>query len=285
MTKHPRPLSRRLSPWLAAALILLTSSAAVYAESRPNTRESIGQFQYKAALAASQGAIGRRVSDHRLTSAAGEALSFDDLRGKPLVLSMIYTSCYAICPITIRHLSKVVEKARDALGKESFAVAVLGFDAHFDSPQAMRQFAGKQGIEDAGWHLLSADGDTVARLSDELGFEFFTSPNGFDHIVQATVIDADGAVYRQVYGETFETPLLVDPLMQLVLGRPKPNQSFVDDLVDKVRFFCTAYDPASDSYSFDYSLFVGMVIGGVIIVLAAGFIVREYRYGKRHSTS
>ena len=125
--------------------------------------------------------------------------------------------------------------------------------------------------------------DAIRDKTAELGIEYFTSPSGFDHIVQATVIDAEGKVYRQVYGETFDTPLLVDPLLELVLGRPKPHQSFVDDLIDKVRFFCTAYDPASDSYSFDYSLFVGMVIGGVIIVLAAGFIVREYRYGKRHS--
>ena len=32
--------------------------------------------------------------------------------GKPLVLSLLYTSCYHICPMTTRHLSKVVEKAR-----------------------------------------------------------------------------------------------------------------------------------------------------------------------------
>lgn len=269
---------------LALSLCLLLPGTAV-GESRPNTRESIGQFQYKAALTASQDAIGRTVSDHRLTNADARGLSFHDLLGKPLVLSLIYTSCYAICPITVQHLSKVVEKARDTLGTEKFAVAVLGFDAQFDSPQAMKQFAKKQGISDAGWHLLSADDTTVAKLSEELGFEFFTSPNGFDHIVQATIIDAEGKIYRQVYGETFDTPLLVDPLLDLVLGRPKPDQSFVDDLFDKVRFFCTAYDPASDSYSFDYSLFVGMMIGGTIILFAAGFIIREYRYGKRRSIS
>ena len=268
----------------ALSLALLLPGTAV-GESKPNTRESIGQFQYKSALTASQDAIGRVVSDHRLTNAAAEGLSFHDLRGKPLVLSLIYTSCYAICPITVQHLSKVVEKARDTLGTDKFSVAVLGFDAQFDSPQAMKQFAKKQGIDAAGWHLLSADENAIASLTKELGFEFFTSPNGFDHIVQATIIDADGKIYRQVYGETFDTPLLVDPLMDLVLGRPKPDQSFVGDLFDKVRFFCTAYDPASDSYSFDYSLFVGMMIGGSIILLATGFIIREYRYGKRRANS
>ena len=110
---------------------------------------------------------------------------------------------------------------------------------------------------------------------------FFTSPNGFDHVVQATVIDADGVIYRQVYGEVFDTPLLVEPLKELLLGRPQPNQSLLSDLINKVRFFCTNYDPASDSYHFDYSLFIGMIIGAVIIILVAAFLVREYRHGKR----
>lgn len=259
----------------------MTCSGFGTGESKPNTRESIEKFQYKSALRASQSAIGRELADHRLTNSKGEALTLGDFRGKPLVLSLVYTSCYAVCPITVRHLAKVIKKARDALGSDSFSVAVLGFDARFDRPQAMQQFARKQGIDDDDWHLWSADENTISALSKELGFKFFASPNGFDHIVQASIIDADGRVYRQVYGETFETPLLVGPLMDLVLGRPKPDQSLLDGLIDKVRFFCTAYDPASDAYSFDYSLFIGMIIGGVIILLAAAFIVREYRYGKR----
>ena len=225
--------------------------------SKPNSANSIEKFQYKSALSASQNAIGKTLSNHSLTNVKGQTFSFSEFHGKPLVLSLIYTSCYAICPITIKHLTKVIEKAQDTLGTDSFSVAVLGFDARVDNPQAMKQFAKKQGLDGTQWHILSADQDTVNALADELGFLFFTSPNGFDHIVQASIIDADGQVYRQVYGETFDTPLLVSPLMDLVLGRPAPKQSLLDDLINKVRLFCTAYDPASDAYSFDYSLFIG----------------------------
>ena len=243
-------------------------------------QDSVSRFQYKSALQASQQAIGTTPADHPLTDARGRALSFVDFKGKPLVLSLIYTSCYHTCPMTTRHLAKVVEKAREALGADSFAVALLGFDAQYDSPQAMRHFAMKQGVEDADWHLLSASPDTVNALTRELGFVFFPSPRGFDHIVQATVIDADGRIYRQVYGEVFETPLLVEPLKELVLGRPKPGQTFIADLVDKVRFFCTTYDPSRDAYHFDYSLFIGMAIGGLIIIWVGVFIVRSLRRGR-----
>ena len=243
--------------------------------------DPVKEFQYKEVLQKSQDAIGNILSNHPLTDDKSHALSMDDLRGKPLVLSLIYTSCYQICPMTTRHLAKVVDKARAALGEDSFNVAVLGFDAYNDSPQAMIHFARKQGIDNRGWRLLSASPDTIQALSKELGFKFYSSPNGFDHITQATVIDAEGRVYRQVYGEVFDTPLLVEPLKELVLGQPRPNQTLWSELINKVRFFCTTYDPARDAYHFDYSLFIGMSIGASIILTGIILLVREFRNGRR----
>jgi len=256
-----------------------------HAESGPvstnRSLDPVKEFRYKEVLKQSQAAIGNVLSNHPLTDDKSHALSLDDFRGKPLVLSLIYTSCYQICPMTIRHLAKVVDKARAALGEDSFNVAVLGFDAYNDSPQAMIHFARKQGIDNRGWQLLSASPDTIQALSKELGFKFYSSPNGFDHITQATVIDAEGRVYRQVYGEVFDTPLLVEPLKELVLGQPRPNQTLWSELVNKVRFFCTTYDPARDAYHFDYSLFIGMSIGASIILTGIILLVREFRNGRR----
>lgn len=268
---------------LAFLLLLLTSYAPhTHANTENLTpQKSIKTFQYKSALQASQDAIGRTLSHFSLTDAHGRAVSTKMFLGKPLIISMVYTSCYEICPMTTRHLAKVVAKARETLGEDSFSVAVIGFDAQYDNPQAMQHFAKKQGIDNSSWHLLSGDRETIAALTKELGFEFFSSPNGFDHVVQATVVDASGKIYRQVYGEVFDTQLLIEPLMELVLDQPKPSQSFVSSLVDSVRFFCTTYDPYTDSYQFDYSLFIGMFIGLSIIIYTIVFIVREYRFGKR----
>jgi protein SCO1/2 len=231
-------------------------------------------FDYDQALAISQAAIGETVSDIQFISADGRSLRLGDFRGKPLVLSMVYTSCFQICPMTTRFLSGVVEKARDALGEDSFAVAVVGFDVEVDTPAAMQYFANKQGISDKGWQVLSADSAAVEQLAGDTGFQYFPSSNGFDHLIQATVIDAEGRVYRQVYGQVFDTPLLVDPLIELVLGRSPPEQPLLDNLVSKIKLFCTTYDPVRDGYYFDYSLFIGMLIGGSIIVITGIVVVR-----------
>jgi len=263
-------------------LVLLFAVLAPPALARQEAQGQIQEFRYKTALQTSQDAIGQRLGDYMLTDDGGRAVSLANFRGKPLVISMVYTSCYEICPMTTRHLAKVVDKARDVLGQDAFEVLLIGFDAQYDTPQAMRHFARKQGVLDRpGWHLLSGDPDTIAALARDLGFVFFPSPNGFDHLIQATVVDADGLVYQQVYGETFDTQLLVEPLLDLVLGRPRPEQGLLDDIVNRVRLFCTTYDPNTDAYHFDYSLFIGMIIGGGIILLTILFLVREVRRNRR----
>ncbi len=244
--------------------------------------ESSQNFDYTTALKISQDAIGGQLGDYRLKDSTGKEISLADFRGRPLVLSLVYTSCYHICPMTSRYLAGVVGKAREALGQDSFAVATLGFDTQFDTPKAMRHFATQQGIDDiADWRLLSTDQNTIKALAKELGFIYFTTSDGFDHIVQATIIDAEGKVYRQVYGQVFDTPLLVEPLKELVLGRPKPGQTLLTELVDKVRFFCTTYDPSQDAYRFDYSMFIGLAIGLLIIVYTGIFMLREIRHGRK----
>ncbi len=232
------------------------------------------EFDYKTALKLSQDAIDHTIGDYIFTDSTGKTISTTDFRGKPLVISLIYTSCYHTCPMTTRHLARVVQIARDALGADSFAVATIGFDTPHDTPEAMRYFANKQGVD--SWHFLSADAETLKALIKDLGFIFFASPRGYDHIVQATVVDAEGKIYRQVYGEVFDTPLLVEPLKQLVFGQSKPQEPFLTDLINKVRFFCTTYDPSTDAYHFDYSIFIGMFIGASIIFFTIVFIVREF---------
>jgi len=281
MTRYYSPKSLALLLAFVCSVLFPLAHAGSESPGGNQPLDPVKAFRYKEALQHSQDAIGKVLGNYPLTDDKGRALSMNDLRGKPLVLSLIYTSCSRVCPMTTRHLAKVVEKARDALGKDSFNVAVLGFDAYNDSPQAMAYFARKQGIDKRGWRLLSADPDTINALSKELGFEFYASPNGFDHITQVTVIDAEGRIYRQVYGGAFDTPLLVEPLKELVLGRSRPNQTVLSRMIDKVHFFCTSYDPVRDAYYFDYSLFIGMAIGASIILSVIILLVREVRQGRR----
>ena len=238
-------------------------------------------FNPERALQMSRAAIGRSLEGYSFLDRNEQPVQLADFKGKPLVISLIYTSCYHTCSLVTRSLAEVVEKARDALGKDSFTVVTIGFDTHFDTPKTMAWFARQQGVDDPNWRFLSGDAATVQRLVKNLGFSYFRSPKGFDHLVQASVVDSGGILYGQVYGELFPPPLLVDPLKELILGTPPAKESALANLVRRVRFYCTTYDPTRNAYRFDYSLFVGLFIGASIILGTSVWLYREMRGGKR----
>ena len=236
-----------------------------------------GQYDADAALEISQAAIGTSVGNYQFIDRLNRTVSLQDFAGKPLVVSMIFTSCHHVCPTTTIHLDDAVQAAREALGEESFEVVTIGFDAARDTPDAMRAFAREQGINAQGWRFLSGSPETIAALSEDLGFQFFASARGYDHINQTTIIDRDGAVYSQVYGVKFELPWLVEPLKQLVFNRPESAGHFVASLVDRVRLFCTVYNPASGRYEIDNSLFIQIAIGFMIVLSVALYLWRGFR--------
>lgn len=240
------------------------------------------QFDRKNALAISQAAIGNQLGDYAFYTSQGEPRRLNGYRGKPLVISMIYTSCYHICPTTTQHLADVVRKARDALGDDSFQVVTIGFDTASDTADAMRNFARQQDVAINGWEFLAGEADAVNGLARDLGFQFYPSPSGFDHLIQSSIVDKDGTVVRQVYGIRFETPHLIEPLKSLVFDEDL-QQSFFDQLSTRIKLFCTVYDPASDSYMFDYSIFVGLTIGLVLGAIFIYLVAREWRHSKSHA--
>lgn len=234
------------------------------------------------ALARSQAAVGNTIGDYELLDHLGAPVKLrSDHEGRPLVISMIFTSCHHVCPQTTKHLASAVDAAREALGTDSFDVVTIGFDVAHDTPTAMGAFARKQGVNEPGWRFLSASKETIEQISDDLGFLFFPTARGFDHLNQSSVITRDGEVYRQVYGVTFELPWLVEPLKELVFNRPSSAGHVVAGLVDRVKLFCTVYDPTTGRYRFDNSLFFQIFAGGTFILALITYLLHEIIVARR----
>ena len=266
-------MTRRLAIIAALLIPIFNTPTPVYASPEEQASVAIDRDE---ALRRSQAAIGRTLSEQGLVNRLEEQVRISDFRGKPLLISFIYTSCYHSCSVFTRYLGEIVEVAREALGDDAFSVATIGFDAVNDSPGRMTIYASGQGIDMPGWSFLSGDVGSIKALTNELGFTYAASPKGFDHMAQVSVIDANGKVYRQVYGDRFDPPSLVEPLKELVFGLDAAS-SPVDRWVDNVRLFCTIYDPSTGRYRFDYSIFVAMIIGILCLASIAIFIVRAWR--------
>lgn len=247
------PLRTLLHAGLVLAVSLLASLPA-------------GADSQRLAIEKSQAALGNELRDVTLIDTRGNPRRIQEFTDRPLAISLIFTGCAHSCSVATRHIDRVVRVARNALGDDSFTMLTIGFDHPVDNPETMAQYARRHGVQDPRWHFLSGENPgALNTLIEDIGFHFEPSPRGFDHTVKVTIIDQDGKVYRQVYGEVFSTPQLVEPLKDLVLGRPAPDDGFLTRLGNRVRLFCTAYDARGDRYYFDYSLFMGILIGALIL--------------------
>jgi protein SCO1/2 len=272
-----------LAALLALAVAFAHAGASADGAATGDFPADFREFDYQTTLRYSQEAIGRTLGEHRFINSRGEPVALSDFAGRPMVIQLVFTSCYYICSTSTQNLARVVQIARNALGADSFVVLTIGFDVHNDTPEAMRAYARQQGVSLPDWEFLSADQATIDALTAELGFVYFPSPRGFDHLVQASVVDQERVIYRQIYGEVFNTPLLVEPLKQLVLGG-RVEETPLEALANRVRLFCTTYDPSQDRYYFDYSLFVGIAIGALIIGSTLAFLLREFILYRRRRT-
>lgn len=233
-------------------------------------------FDEKQALSISQAAVGNQIGDYTFLDRSGRKVRMADYRGKPLVISMIYTHCPFVCATTTRNLS-ALKASQDALGAENFGVLTVGFDTENDTPEAMDDFAKRMEVNLPKWEFVSADTETIKKLSKDLGFVYFpTDDGGFNHITQTTFVDAKGRVYRQIYGEEFENKTLLEPLRDMIYNI-KTAEPGLAGLSNKVKLFCTVYDPKSKKYRISYSYFYGVGAGVLVSLLILWWIMVEYR--------
>ncbi len=234
----------------------------------------------KLALRESQAAIGRQVGDYRFRDTEEREVRLASFRGKPLVVSFVYTGCFQVCPTSTRALADAVREAEKVLGPGAFNVATIGFNLPFDTPQAMKEFRRKNGSDDPNWKFLTPDAETLAALANDFGFRFEQTTAGFDHLLQASIVDAQGRIYRQLYGDSFNGPQFVGPLLELIRNEPRPAGD-VAAFFNQVKLLCTVYDPSTGRYRVNYAVVIEILVGASIMIVGIVSVAIEWRRRRR----
>ena len=236
-----------------------------------------------AALRASQAVVGDRIGDFTLLDRKGKPVSLSQYRGKPLLVSFIYTGCFQVCPTQTRALNEAVKGLDAVFGPHQFNIVSIGFNQPFDSPTAMRVFAAQQSIRAPNWAFLSPPPATVDRLTRDFGFSYAATPAGFDHLLGVTVVDAAGRIHTQVLGNRLTAAQLGEPLRELLRAAPLPSQLRLADVVERIRILCTVYDPETGTYRYDTKL-IFMIAGGLTFFVSVGVYLLRDRLRRRRET-
>jgi protein SCO1/2 len=135
--------------------------------------------------------------DVQLTNQDGRVLALADLRGRPLVAAMIYTSCTAVCPRVTQDM-KMVERA--LANRPDIQFVLLSLDPGRDTPAALRAFAASHQLASSRWQLLAGSEEGVREIAAVLGVKYKIEASGeIAHSAIIVAVDPAGQIrHRQV---------------------------------------------------------------------------------------
>jgi protein SCO1/2 len=133
----------------------------------------------------------------RWTDDDGRPVTFSQWRGRPLVLTAIYTQCRSTCPRTIERLRKMYEAARAASPPPEFVLVTL--DPERDAPDRLRAFKQSARLPGA-WHLVVGSAEGTRAVLDILDVHVLASDAHIVHDGRIATFDAQGHMTHRYGG-------------------------------------------------------------------------------------
>ncbi len=132
----------------------------------------------------------------------GEMSQLKSFSGKPILISMVYTSCAYSCPMTITEIQKIEKKLLSEKKFTNYQIVLASFDTEKDTPAQLKAYMKKRTLDEALWTFLSADKDsTVRELALVLGINYKRLADGdFSHSNILTLLSSEGKILFQVNG-------------------------------------------------------------------------------------
>ena len=152
------------------------------------------------------------IADFSFVNQLGDTVNNSDVLGKVYVADFFFTTCPTICPVMKKEMLRVYEKFK---GNPNFLILSHSIDPMHDTPEVLKDFAEKLGIENAStWNFLTGDQEKIFEMGQT---SYLTTamadqmePGGFLHSGAFLLIDQQGRI-RGVYDGT--KPDQVDRLL------------------------------------------------------------------------
>jgi protein SCO1 len=157
-----------------------------------------------------------------LTTQDGQRLSLQELRGKVVAVTFIYTSCTDTCPLLTAKLVRLQSRFGADFGAKVFFVAVT-VDPERDTPEVLKRYAQAHGANLAGWTFLTGTLAEIRQATRQYGIYSKKTPRGdVDHTFLTSLIDPSGTLRVQYLGVRFDSEELLRDLQSLVQEEARP---------------------------------------------------------------
>ena len=134
------------------------------------------------------------------TTDRGEQVRLKDLDGTTEVLAMVFTRCTSQCP-TLVHDLKSLDASMHGGARTGTHFVLVTIDPQHDTPQALREFRDRMGLDPERWTLLRGTESDTRELAAVLGFAYGKGDGrNYTHSSLVTVLDRGGLIVHQQTG-------------------------------------------------------------------------------------
>jgi len=189
---------------------------------------------------------------------------------KPVILTLVYYRCPMLCTQVLNGLVASLKVLPFDVGNQ-FDVLTVSFDPRETPALAAAKKAAtlerypRPGAAQ-GWHFLTGDETSLARLTAAVGFRYAYDPalGQYAHASAIVVLTPEGRISRYFYGVEYSP-------RDLRLGLVEASANRIGSPIDQVLLFCYHYDPATGKYG---ALVMNLVrAGGAVTVLVLGTLL------------
>jgi protein SCO1/2 len=92
----------------------------------------------------------------------------DVLKGRVVLVSFIFTNCEYACPMLAQKLKQTRAVMAESIKDDVWFVSI-SVDPERDTPEAMKHFAEKQGVDESRWIFLTGDKQNLETIVRKLG--------------------------------------------------------------------------------------------------------------------
>ncbi|HAB28080.1 MAG TPA: SCO family protein [Xanthomarina gelatinilytica] len=159
--------------------------------------------------------------DPKTTQLAIEKLKqqLEDLKGKTLVMVMIYTSCKAACPRLVADMRNIEAQIPEA-NLDDLRFVLVSIDPKIDTPERLKAFAKENMMDGEQWTFLQGTESSVQEFANVLAVKYKKiSPIDFSHSNIISVFNSQGELIHQQEGLGVDNKETVEAILQLTQGQ------------------------------------------------------------------
>lgn len=147
---------------------------------------------------------GEMMPTFELVDQAGSVVKSEQLRGRVLVVSFVFTTCTEACPLITAQLARTQRRVRAEKLDGRVRFVSITLDPATDRPEVLRRYADVYGLDLASWYLLTGASDDVGRVVRAFGLNAIARERVV-HGSLVVLVDAKGQIAER------RTDLELDP--------------------------------------------------------------------------